>query len=95
MNVKVRLLGVFRRFSGRSLLSIELEEPAAVIKVVQRLAESSPPQFKRALIDPELDDPRPNTLILVNRKEISVLAGLETEVSDGDEVVLIPVSHRG
>jgi len=31
----------------------------------------------------------------VNGKEISVLKGLETLVSDGDEVVLVPVTHGG
>ena len=95
MNVKVKLLGVFRGLSGRSQLSLELDEPAVMRKLVEKLAESFSPKFKRALVDPELDDPRPNTLILVNGREISVLHGLETEICDSDEVVLIPVSHGG
>lgn len=95
MNVKVKLLGVFRGLSGKSRLSIELDEPTIMRKLVEKLAESLSPKFKRALVDLELDDPRPNTLILVNGREISVLHGLETEICDGDEVVLIPVSHRG
>jgi len=51
--------------------------------------------FKRTLIDPDLENPRPNTLILVNEKEVSVLNGLETMLKDGDEVVFIPVLHAG
>jgi molybdopterin converting factor small subunit len=47
------------------------------------------------LIDPELNDPRPNALILVNGKEISVLKGLETTVKEGDQIILIPISHGG
>ncbi len=47
------------------------------------------------LIDPELEDPRPNMLILVNGKEISVLNGLRTDIKNGDEIVLIPVVHGG
>jgi molybdopterin converting factor small subunit len=47
------------------------------------------------LIDPELENPRPNTLILVNGKEISVLNGLDTMLEDGDEVVFVPVVHGG
>jgi len=53
------------------------------------------PRLKRTLVDPDLKDPRPNTLILVNGKEISVLNGLETILRDGDEVVFIPVLHAG
>ena len=54
-----------------------------------------PPEFGRTLIDPELNDPRPNALILVKGKEIGVLDGLETKVERNDEIVLIPVSHGG
>ncbi len=95
INVEVKLLGVFRQFSGRTRVLVKLEEPATVIKVVQKLSEAFSSEFRRALVDPELEDPRPNALVLVNGKEISVLHGLETEVEDGDEIVLVPVSHGG
>ena len=52
------------------------------------------PRLQRTLIA-DLEDPRPNTLILVNGKEISVLNGLETILKDGDEIVFIPVLHAG
>jgi len=95
IHVKVRLLGVLRGLSGEGLVSVESEEPTTVRKVIQKLTEAFSPEFKRVLIDPELEDPRPNALILVNGKEISVLQGLETKVNDGDEIVLVPVSHGG
>jgi len=95
INVKVKFLGVFRQFSKRKHVLVKLEEPATVRKVIQKLIEAFSSEFKRGLVDPELEDPRPNALILVNGKEISVLQGLETEVNDGNEVVLVPVSHGG
>jgi len=95
IHVKVTLLGVFRGLSGRGQLLIELEKPVVVREVIQKLVESFLPEFNRVLIDPELNDPRPNALILVNGKEVGVLKGLETEVKDGDEIALIPVSHGG
>jgi len=96
ISVNVRLIGIFRVLSGKNRLLVELEEePAIVRKVIQKLVEMFSPNFKEALIDPELKDPRPNALILVNGKEISVLEGLETEVNKSDEIVLVPVSHGG
>jgi molybdopterin converting factor small subunit len=96
ISVNVRLIGIFRVLSGKNRLPVELEEePTIVGRVIQKLAEVFSPEFKEALIDPELKDPRPNALILVNGKEISVLKGLETEVNKGDEIVLVPVSHGG
>jgi len=94
VNVKVRLLGVFRGSLGKSQLSLRLEQ-ATVRNVIQTLAASLPTEAKRLLIDTELNDPRPNALILLNGKEINVLKGLETEIREGDEVTLIPISHGG
>ena len=95
INVEVKFLGVFRQFSGRNRVLVKLEKPATVRKTIEKLTEAFSPEFKRTLVDPELEDPRPNALILINGKEISVLQGLETEVKDGDEIVLVPVSHGG
>jgi molybdopterin converting factor small subunit len=53
------------------------------------------PRLNRVLIDLELEDSRPNTLVLVNGKEVSVLHGLDTVVKNGDEVVFVPVVHGG
>jgi len=53
------------------------------------------PELRRNLIDEELGDARPNALILVNGREISVMNGLNTSLKDGDEVILVPVAHGG
>ena len=95
IHIKVRLLGVFRELSGKSRVTIEFEDTVSVRKVVQRLTESLSSRLKETLIDPELSDPRPNALILVNGKEIGVLQGLQTILDDNDEVVLLPVAHGG
>jgi molybdopterin converting factor small subunit len=73
---------------------LELEKTISLREVITRIVEEQP-KLKHVLIDPELDDPRTNALILVNGKEISVLQGLNTKIKDGDELVLIPVVHGG
>ena len=94
VNVNVKLMGVFRVFSGKDSVSLRLEKPV-VREAVVKIAEFLSSEFRRMLIDPELNDPRPNALILVNGKEISVLQGLETTVREGDQIILIPISHGG
>jgi len=94
VNVNVKLMGVFRVFSGKDSVSLRLEKPI-VREAVERIAEFLSAESKRMLIDPELNDPRPNALILVNGKEISVLEGLETKVGEDDQIILIPISHGG
>jgi molybdopterin converting factor small subunit len=95
VRVSVKLLGVFRVFSGRSRIRVILGEGATVGDVVARLVESFSPEFKEALVDPVLDEPWPNALIIVNGREVGVLDGVGTVVGDGDEVVFVPVRHGG
>ena len=95
VTVEVRLLGIFQQISGKKHLKLKLEEPATVRKAVTKLTETFSSEFKRVLVDSQLDDPRPNALILVGGKEINVLQGLETEVKDAEEIVLLPLVHGG
>ena len=95
VTVEVRFMGIFQQLSEKKRLKLKLEEPTTVRKAVIKLTETFSPEFKRALVDSNLDDLRPNALILVEGKEISVLQGLETEVKDGAEIVFLPMVHGG
>jgi len=54
------------------------------------------PDMKTSLINPQTDSIlKPNVLMLINDREISVLNGIDTLINDGDEVVFIPVAHGG
>lgn len=95
IHVEVRFLGIFQRLSGKKRFKLKLKEPATVRKLVMNLTETFSSEFKQVLVDSQLGDPRPNALILVGGKEISVLQGLETEIRDSEEIVLVPVVHGG
>lgn len=94
VSVKVKLIGALRVSYGRDKVSLNIDH-ATVQAVIEKVSHSLSPDEVQMLIDPELNDPRPNVLILVNGKEISALKGLGTEVRSGDEVVIIPVTHGG
>jgi molybdopterin synthase sulfur carrier subunit len=94
MVITAKFVGAFRSISGKSKFTLKLENIVPLREVVKKIVEELP-KLKRVLIDLELEDPRPNTLILVNGKEISVLNGLDTVLKDGDEVVFVPVVHGG
>ncbi len=94
MVVTVKFIGAFRNFACKDKLLLKIEEYATVKDIVKEIAEKMP-KLEKVLIDNELEDPRPNALILINGKEISVLNGLETTLKDEDEIVFIPVIHGG
>ncbi|MGC8998010.1 MAG: MoaD/ThiS family protein [Candidatus Bathyarchaeia archaeon] len=94
MKVNIKFVGSFRNITNKSKVVLELSKGAKLKEAIKRVIDEFP-KIEKALIDPELGDPRPNTLIVVNGREISVLKGLETVLKDGDEVVFIPISHGG
>jgi molybdopterin converting factor small subunit len=75
-------------------VAIKFKDTVLLKEAIKEIVEEMP-GLERTLVDPDLEDPRANTLILVNGKEISVLNGLETMLNDGDEIVFIPVLHTG
>ncbi len=95
ISVEVRFLGIFQRLSRKKKFRLSLEEPVTVRKVIIKLAEIFSKDFKQILVDSQLDDPKPNALILVGGKEISSLQGIETEVKDTEEIVIVPLVHGG
>ena len=94
MTITVKFVGSLRHVSGVNELALSRKAGCSVKKLVTEIAGELP-ELKRSLIDSQLEDPRPNALILVNGREISVLDGLETRLMDGDEVVFVPVVHGG
>ena len=94
IKVKVDFVGALRKLAGDGRC-LEFSRPVNVMAVLQRVSNCYGPLLEKALIDPDLKDPRPNLIVLVNKREISVLDGLNTQVGDGDKIVLIPVSHGG
>ncbi|MEM2539552.1 MAG: MoaD/ThiS family protein [Candidatus Bathyarchaeia archaeon] len=94
MKVEVRMLGMLKKISGRDRVSLDLDEGLRLREVIERILEEIN-SLKDVLLDPELRDPRPNIIVLVNGKDISVLDGLDTQIKDGDEIVFIPIIHGG
>ena len=94
MAITVKFIGALRHASGVDELTLDFKGALSVRELMNRITKDTP-ALRRGLIDEQLDDPRPNTLILVNGREISVLNGLETNLRDGDGIVLVPVVHGG
>jgi molybdopterin converting factor small subunit len=79
---------------GFLILILKFGKTVRLREAIDRLIEEQP-KLRKALIDPELNDPRTNVLMLVNEKEINVLNGLGTTLKDRDILVLVPVVHGG
>jgi MoaD family protein len=94
MAVTVKFIGALRHASGTEKLAINCKHCTSLIDLMNEVTKELP-ALRRSLLDEQLEEPKPNALILINGREISVLNGLETKVNDGDEVVFVPVVHGG
>jgi sulfur-carrier protein len=94
MAVTLKFLGALRHASGKDNLTLDCKKDASVMDLVDAVTLHAS-ALRRNLLDEHLEEPKPNALILVNGREISVLNGLETKVKDGDEIVFVPVVHGG
>jgi len=92
--VTVRLVGILHQVFKKKRVKLKFARPPKVKEIVEKLAAISP-EARRSVLEIESNQFHPALLVLVNGKEISALSREETRVRNGDEVVLISVSHGG
>ncbi len=88
-------MGTLKKLAGKKRVALCFDKPVKVHEIITELVSTLPSKFGRFLIDPELNDPRPNVLIILNKTEIGALNGLDTKVRNDDKLVIIPVAHGG
>jgi len=97
MNIHVKLYGVFGFAAKTRELDLTVPDENATVKsaITHLLSDKALADLRQVLLDSETLDPRPNALILVSGREINALRGLDTKLTEGDELDLLPVAHGG
>ena len=89
ITVSVRTVGLLRALLGGGRLDFELAEGARVSDVLVALALRGGPQVASYVDAPVHSDARPPLRVQINGRDIEVLAGRETELRDGDDVLVL------
>jgi molybdopterin converting factor small subunit len=92
--VTIELVGMLRHHAGRGELLMAIPDRLDVISLLRELEEKHG-ILEGLLLGEDHESVRRNLLVLVNGREIGVLDGLATLLSDGDRLTLLPVSHGG
>ena len=90
MAVEVRIPTILRTYTGGE--KAVAGEGATLSEVIEHL-ENNHPGIKERLIDD--GDLRRFVNVYVNDEDVRFLGGLDAEVSDGDEVVVLPAVAGG
>ncbi len=89
MRVRVVLEGPLARLAGGEKLVLDVREGATLLEALRALCSLRP--SLSVLFNTDTGDPRTNFLLLLNGRDVDVLGGLETRLSEGDELCIIPL----
>ena len=87
MIVYIKAFANFREILGRDL-QVELDDGSKVRELLDGLCLSQQ-RLKSALFD-ESGKVREYVILMKNRRDINSFEGLETKLSDGDELAILP-----
>ena len=75
------------------MMEVEVPSGSNVLQVVQRVAEIGGANLKDLILKNGGIDG--NLIVMLNKKDVSTLGGIEISVSDGDEIALLPHVQGG
>jgi len=96
LKVKVEYLGHIKNIikSGREE-EVEIKDKASIADLLKLLSERYGESFKKAVYEPKGTDVKSNYIITVNGYLLNQLNGIETRLTNGDHVILLPIVSGG
>ena len=84
MIIRFKSFGPIRRLLEKQVIEVEVPEGSTVLQVIQAVAEIGGPALKDLILkDEDIDG---NLIVMLNKKDVSTIGGVEIVVSEGDEV---------
>jgi MoaD family protein len=95
MRVKVHYLGFIGKLIKKNEDEFELEKGASLTVVLDKIAELYGKPFKKEFYEPGSGDVKMGFVVTVNGVLMDQLRGIETKLSDGDNIVLMSLMSGG
>lgn len=92
--LKLQFFGLIRLLLQREAMDIAWAEGDTVERVLARAEKQAATAFVHKLLDDQ-GAPHAGTIILVNRRNIVHLQGMQTELADGDVLAFFPPGAGG
>jgi len=95
MKVKVQYLGFIKNLINQSEDEFELEEGASLSELLNRIAGIYGSPFQKEFYEKEMKDVKMGFVVTVNGVLIGQLQGMDTQLSNGDNVILMSLMSGG
>lgn len=93
MKVKFKSFGPIRRLLKEKVIDIEVPNDSTVRQVVQRVIELGGKELRKLMMHG--DDISGNLIVMLNKKDVETLGGIDIVVHHGDEVAILPHVQGG
>jgi molybdopterin converting factor small subunit len=95
ISVKVKFFGFFIELAGRKELDIEADNTVTVMDLINKIEGMGNVDFKKGVVDSETQKLRDDVMLVLNEKDITNRQGLDTALSDKDELQFYAISLGG
>ncbi|MFW9974004.1 MAG: MoaD/ThiS family protein [Candidatus Thorarchaeota archaeon] len=93
MKVKFKSFGPVRRLLKEKIIDIEVPDNTTVRQVVNRVVEIGGEELRRLIM--HNDNISGNLIVMLNKKDVETLGGIDTVIQDGDEIAILPHVQGG
>jgi len=91
--VRFKAFGTVRQHLGKKIVELDVPEKSTVFQVIQAVIELGDHSLRELLL--EQGKTSGNLIVLLNRKAVSTLGGMDISVNDGDEIAVLPHVQGG
>jgi len=95
MKVKVQYLGFIKNLIKRSEDEFELEEDASLSELLNQIAGFYGKAFRKEVYEPGLKDVKMGFVVTVNGVLMGQLQGVDTQLNNGDNIILMSLMSGG
>lgn len=93
--IRLRFLSTMRHIVGENEKVIEISKEATVGDLLRLILTTYSEKTKALLFEEDSKSVRNDILILINDVDMDVLEGVDTVLSEEDEVTFMPIAHGG
>ena len=95
MKIKVHYLSLVKSFTKTSQDEFDLKEAAPLSELLGNVAEKYGKVFSQEVYDPERKEIKSTFVVLVNGVLIDQLQGINTQLKDGDNIIIMSLVTGG
>jgi len=93
LRVLFKSFGPIRRLLGKKVIEVEVPEGSTVRRVIETIVKQSGEELYKLIMDK--DEISGNLIVILNKKDVDTLGGVDIIVSEDDEIAILPHVQGG